>query len=215
MKNVSHFYEHADHDINCNTEKQIWILLPPGLTSSMKVLFVTRYNGNPSLLALCQLGKDFQPLLNVFWPIPVLLDQYITKNRVHLHVQKNIYKSSTNKLNLIYNFESKLYFVHCIDSYYFYFDKMKLYHLFITLPLHFDSVHTATPKKTCFPFSSFLKYSILMLIVIVFSVDLCWPGLVVTASILLTRGAGKSKNLFRFMIKKKPTPPPNKTIVFV
>lgn len=66
-----------------------------------------------------------------------------------------------------------------------------MYNLFNTLPLKFNSVHTAIPKKICFPFSSFLKNSVLMSIVIVFVVRLCCPGLVVIGSILVTGGAGK------------------------
>lgn len=50
----------------------------------MKVSLVTRYIGNPFALALCQLGKSVQTLLNVFCSISVLSDQYKTKNALHL-----------------------------------------------------------------------------------------------------------------------------------
>lgn len=66
------------------------------------------------------------------------------------------------------------------------------------LPTQFDFAHTAIPKKTCFPLSPFLKYSVLMSTVIVFVVGLCSPGLVVTGSISVTGGAGKRNKLFRF-----------------
>lgn len=49
----------------------------------MKVSLVTRYNGNPSFFALCQLGKDSQSFLNVVWLISVQ-DQYET-NQYQYH----------------------------------------------------------------------------------------------------------------------------------
>lgn len=86
---------------------------------------------------------------------------------------------------------------------------MKLeYYLYNTSPSHFDSAHKTTPKKTCFPFSSFLKYVVLMSIVIVYPVEMCCPCLVVIGCIFVTGGAGKPNKLFRFINYRGQQPLP-------
>lgn len=82
------------------------------------------------------------------------------------------------------------------------------YYLYNTSPAHLDFAHKTTPKKTCFPFSSFLKYVVLMFKGIVFVVGLCSSCVVVIGCILVTGGAGKPNKIFRFINLKGQQPLP-------
>lgn len=99
----------------------------------MKVSLVTRYNGNPSFFALCQLGKDSQTLLIVVWPISVQDQnktkhyQYQTAGGPHYISFIRIYNASISQQVYFispdfYHNKAKIprYLYMCIDPYLFY-----------------------------------------------------------------------------------------------
>lgn len=126
----------------------------------MKVSLVTRYNGNPSFFALCQLGKYSQKLLIVVWPISVQ-DQNKTKHYQYQTACGPHYISFIRNYNA--SISQQVYFISpdfyhnkakiprnlymCIDPYLFYqtkktctniWQKIQLMKIYRWIKIHID-----------------------------------------------------------------------------